>query len=136
MCIIANLLDGDDIESNADWVVGAFVGDECRGIGRFIGDELFLPVRGKEGENITISVISLANDAGSDVKEHPAFVADAVGTVAEPLPLTLADPDAVNRISAAVTTDSQAFNLMGQRIRLSAAKHGIFIIGGKKVLRK
>ena len=136
MCIIANLLDGDDVESNGDWVVGAFVGDECRGIGRFIGDELFLPVRGKEGENITISVISLANDAGSDVKEHPAFVADAVGTVAEPLPLTLADPDAVNRISAAVTTDSQAFNLMGQRIRLSAAKHGIFIIGGKKVLRK
>ena len=136
MCIIANLLDGDDVESNADWVVGAFVGDECRGIGRFIGDELFLPVRGKEGENISISVISLANDAGSDVKEHPAFVADAAGTVAEPLPLTLADPDAVNRISAAVTTDSQAFNLMGQRIRLSAAKHGIFIIGGKKVLRK
>ena len=136
MCIIANLLDGDDIESNADWVVGAFVGDECRGIGRFIGDELFLPVRGKEGEDIIISVVSLSNGAGSDVREHPAFVADAVGTVAEPLPLTLADPDAVSRIPAAAATDASAFNLMGQRIRLSAAKQGIFIIGGQKVLRK
>ena len=59
-----------------------------------------------------------------------------MGTVAEPLPLTLADPDAVSRIPAAAATDARAFNLMGQRIRLSAAKQGIFIIGGQKVLRK
>ena len=136
MCIIANLMDGDFVESSPDWVVGAFVDGECRGTGQFIGDELLLPVRGKEGENIVITVVSLESDAGSDVKEHPAFTPDALGTMAEPLRLTLADPDAVGSISAGVATDVRTYNLMGQRIRPSAARHGVYITAGRKVLRK
>ncbi len=133
MCIIANLMDGDFVESRPDWVVGAFVDGECRGTGRFVGDVLLLPVRGREGEHIDITVVSLTSDAGSDVREHPSFVADALGTMAEPLRLTLADPDAVGSISAATGADTHTYNLMGQRIRPSAARHGVYIIAGRKV---
>ena len=93
MCIIANVYLDNNKLSNPDWLVGAFVGDECRGIARFTGDDIYLPVRGQEGEELTIQIISLSSDASSDMNEHPDFQADVLGTVESPLSLTLSDPN-------------------------------------------
>ena len=142
MCIIANLVHHDFTYSDPDWIVGAFVDDECRGVGRFIGDNLYLPVRGMEGETLTITVVSLTEEAGSDVKEHPAFVADVVGTVTEPLLLTMSDPDAVKSINPTLSEGEGAiYDLSGRKVangQLSNGKlpKGIYLINGKKLLRK
>ena len=93
MCIIANLYLGNTKLSNPDWLVGAFVGDECRGVARFTDGEIYLPVRGQEGEELTIRIISLTSDAGTDMNEHPDFHADVLGAVESPLRLTLSNPD-------------------------------------------
>ena len=93
MCIIANLYLGNTKLSNPDWLVGAFVGDECRGVARFTDGEIYLPVRGQEGEELTIRIISLTSDAGTDMNEHPDFHADVLGAVESPLRLTLSNSD-------------------------------------------
>ncbi|MCR5850152.1 MAG: chitobiase/beta-hexosaminidase C-terminal domain-containing protein [Bacteroidaceae bacterium] len=135
MCIIATIEDEGYTVGNSDWIAGAFVNDECRGVGRFIGSELFLPVRGKEGDEITITIVSLSDDAGSDVKEHPAFVADMLGTVAEPVVFTLTDPTSIESLTPALSIGEGAiYNVAGQR--LSKMQKGVNIVNGKKIIKK
>ena len=144
MCIIANIYQGDYMESgNPDWIVGAFVGDECRGVGRFIGDEVYLPVRGQEGEELTITLISLTQECGSDMKEHPTFTADVAGSVADPVRFSFSDPDGL--MSEEFKNGESAgaiYDLSGRRInsQLSPVNcqlpKGVYIINGKKVVRK
>ena len=135
MCIIATIEDEGYTVGNSDWIAGAFVNDECRGVGRFIGSELFLPVRGEVGDEITITIVSLSDDAGSDVKEHPAFVADMLGTVAEPVVFTLTDPTGIESLTPALSIGEGAiYNVAGQR--LSKMQKGINIVNGKKIIKK
>ena len=139
MCIIANVYEGDYKLSDPDWLVGAFVGDECRGMARFTDGEIYLPVRGQEGEKLTIRIIALSFDAGSDMMEHPDFQADVVGTVESPLRLTFSNPDGISEIKnekLKINSEDAIYNLMGQRISSSQARKGIFIIDGKKLLQK
>jgi hypothetical protein len=146
MCIIANVYEGDYKLSDPDWLVGAFVGDECRGMARFTDGDIYLPVRGQEGEKLTIRIIALSFDAGSDMKEHPDFQADVVGTVESPLRLTFSDPDGINEIKneeLRMKNEGAIYNLMGQRVassmfngKCSMLQKGIFIVDGKKLLRK
>ena len=146
MCIIANIYQGDYMESgNPDWIVGAFVGDECRGVGRFIGDEVYLPVRGQEGEELTITLISLTQECGSDMKEHPTFTADVAGSVADPVRFSFSDPDGLMSEELRMKNEESAgaiYDLSGRRInsQLSPVNcqlpKGVYIINGKKVVRK
>ena len=143
MCIIANVYEVDTPVGREDWVVGAFVGDECRGIGHFIGNELILPVRGKEGDELTFTLLSLTVDLGSDLKEHPTFTADAVGTMVEPLRLSFSEADAIHSVNGSgQQPEGAVYDLTGRRVNYQLStinyqlKKGIYIINGKKLLRK
>jgi hypothetical protein len=143
MCIIANVYEVDTPVGREDWVVGAFVGDECRGIGHFIGNELILPVRGKEGDELTFTLLSLTVDLGSDLKEHPAFTADAVGTMVEPLRLSFSEADAIHSVNGSgLQPEGAVYDLTGRRVNYQLStinyqlKKGIYVINGKKLLRK
>jgi hypothetical protein len=143
MCIIANVYEVDTPVGREDWVVGAFVGDECRGIGHFIGNELILPVRGKEGDELTFTLLSLTVDLGSDLKEHPTFTADAVGTMVEPLRLSFSEADAIHSVNGSgLQPEGAVYDLTGRRVNYQLStinyqlKKGIYIINCKKLLRK
>lgn len=49
MAVIARI----DIVNHEDYTIGAFVGDECRGEGKFINDLAFISVAGDAGETVT-----------------------------------------------------------------------------------
>ena len=139
MCIIANVYEGDYKLSDPDWLVGAFVGDECRGMARFTDGDIYLPVRGQEGDKLTIRIISLSFEAGSDMKEHPDFQANVVGTVAEPLRLTFSDPDGISEINnekLKFNNEDAIYDLAGRKVTQRTLPKGIYIIEGKKLLRK
>lgn len=136
MCVVANLYESGCKEYEEDWLVGAFVGDECRGVGRFIGEDLYLPVRGKVGEKVTFEVISLTADVSTPLREQPAFVADALGTPENPVALTFSDPNGMDgEMSGLRQETGETYNLLGQRINRAAAHRGMFIKDGRKVLR-
>ena len=138
MCIIANVYLDNTQLSGSDWLVGAFVGDECRGIARFTGDVIYLPVRGQEGEQLSLQIISLSAEAGGDVNEHPDFQTDVVGTQEDPLRLTLFPSDILLHMDD-VNDDGERekgaaiYNVAGQR--LNKVQKGVNIINGRKILK-
>ena len=138
MCIIANVYLDNTQLSGSDWLVGAFVGDECRGIARFTGDVIYLPVRGQEGEQLSLQIISLSAEAGGDVNEHPDFQTDVVGTQEDPLRLTLFPSDILLHMDD-VNNDGERekgaaiYNVAGQR--LNKVQKGVNIINGRKILK-
>jgi hypothetical protein len=79
----------DGSKSTDEYVVAAFVGDECRGVGRWIGGRLMMNVYGDGGENVTFKAYNKVNKHYYTVAESLKFKADNEGTWYAPIALTL-----------------------------------------------
>ncbi len=99
----------------SDYFVGAFSGEECRGIGALVDDVLMLNIHGEEGDNITFRFLSNAGEELRSVESLP-FAETPVSTIAHPYELNLAGATALETIAAdgfELTSENGALLLTG-----------------------
>ena len=74
------------------FTIGAFCEDECRGIGQYVNDRLFLTVHGNTSDDV-ISFRAIENATGQEykVEENVPFGENGLGTYTSPFKLHIGD---------------------------------------------
>ena len=135
MCLTAELYDNGARTADNEFFVGAFVGDECRGIGKYVGGTLYMAVYGgaAAGEQVMFRAVERESGEQFAVQETMEFTADVVGTSAAPYALNLGEATGITSINADGKYADGIYNVAGQRMR-SLDREGVYIVNGKKVL--
>ena len=86
-------------------VVGAFVGDECRGIGRMVDGRLFLIIHGSLANEQIVSfrAYDLATSQEYAISESILFDGENVGTMASPMALHAMSATGISAATAGIT---------------------------------
>lgn len=130
MAIVAELR---GVPATSNYSIGAFVGDECRGMGEFvIADRMFINVAGKPGEKVTFRLHDSQTGKVYDITETMQY-GGIQGTVNKPVALTAATVTGIMDIATPDTDGAEAtYDLSGRMVNASA--NGIVIIkNGDKV---
>lgn len=129
MTMVAEVQTEGQISLEGRYYVGAFCGDECRGVGILIPQEdgkelLFMNIHGDEyraGDALRFRLF----DADGDVYETVSYVLfqsqKQFGTMQKPFPIRFGSQDILDEIKPAIASSAtvlatQYFNLSGQRI--------------------
>ena len=91
----------------SDYVVGAFVGDECRGVGVNVNGTVMINIHGQRGDVVTFRYASAIGQFASS--EIVSFGEDALGILAAPYELSMANTSAIETVDVAegVMIDSE-----------------------------
>jgi hypothetical protein len=89
MCVVADVFeDGHKVEAGT-YAVGAFCGEECRGIGQYVDGKLMMSVYGEGGETITFKAAQ--DEVVYGIKETAIYGTDLLGNLRSPYVLTVGD---------------------------------------------
>lgn len=135
MTMVATLSsDGETMEPDR-FVVGAFVGEECRGIGQYVKDKIYMVIFGDSAESAEISfkAYEVATGETLDISEHVAFKEDKLGSTASPYILNILGDTSVSGIESDVPASRQIYNIMGQRLNNTSCS-GVYVIDSRKVI--
>ena len=132
MAIVAKV---NGIEASSRYSVGAFVGEECRGMGQFVTDDvMFINVAGIAGEKVNFRLYDSEAGCYSDILESMNYTIKR-GSLSSPVTLT---PEStvtgIMNVESSMQNSTKAFNVNGQQVNGNAK--GLLIIGGKKVVKK
>lgn len=136
--LTASLICGEETLDATRYDVGAFCGEECRGVGRVVKNKILMNVYGQGGETITFRVFDKETGETLSLQEQVSFVPDVLGSVKAPYLLTF-DSEATDIKlvdSSQWTVDKGViYNLAGQRMGTSTQSlpAGIYIRNGKKI---
>ena len=126
--IIAKLyMTGEPVEQGR-YTVGAFCGEECRGIGSVVGEKLFITVHGtvKDNETITFRAYDETSGETLPVSETIVFQGQSLGNLDSPMQLNAqASPTGINGIST--MSDVRAIHTTGGN-PLSRLQQGVNIV--------
>ena len=133
MCILADVVYEGNTIADSSFLVYAFVGEECRGAGHFVGNRLFLPVCGNDTEEITFKAFKADTGESYDILQTCTFHADALGSMAAPYTITIANPTGIQSVKVNDKAGSKGvYTIDGRSITPQSARHGIYIINGRK----
>lgn len=101
MNVIANVYTSESIAPEGLYTIGAFVGDACVGMGKYIDGKLFMTANGNTENTQTITFKAYDNSTGltHDVIETIPFSNTLVGSIAVPQKLTVSDQTGIKQIS-------------------------------------
>ena len=130
MTVVAEV---DGLTDVDEWVLGAFVGSECRGEGRAVRDGImFIGIAGKNGEKMSFRLHNTRTGEEFDITESLKFQQKA-GSLKAPLRLTSEGATGISEIVNSKSSDSKSiYDLSGRRI-MTPTK-GIYVVNGKKVV--
>jgi len=135
MPVIATL---DGVDTPEDYIIGAFVGEECRGEGRAVEDNVFIiNVAGKGGEQVKLRIYHKPT-AESTAADASVTYSSKVGSLRAPLRLKATEATAIESVSnEPFTMDNESawYTLDGRMLNALPTKRGIYIHQGKKVIR-
>ena len=133
------VLSGDGTEMSEDCQVYAFVGNECRGIGKNIGGKCFVTVYGDTAATVKFLVKNIRTGQEFEAEETLTFCEDVVGSVKEPMVLTMT-PTSIRRIFDK-SRKYKVYSLEGVMVKdgitadkLSELPRGVYILDGQKVV--
>ena len=120
-----------DGTETTDYSIGAFTEDgECRGIGQYVGDILYLTVYGEGLENIYLKAANPQTGLVSDVNETFFFNANVVGNRTRPVTLTVGNASGITSVKyASALADATYYTLDGLAVGSSKAalRTGVYI---------
>ena len=129
MPIVATI---EGLRNPENYLIGAFVGDECRGMGSWaVRDLMFINVAGVAGETVTFRLYNKFTGEFSPIGEAVTYAGRA-GSMKAPVRLTAPAATGVRGMKVADAEDGTIYNLAGQK--LTAPRKGIHIVGGRKVV--
>ena len=131
MCVTAELFNGEAVVDGDSYYLGAFVGDECRGVAKYVSGKYFLSVYGDK--KATVNFVAVDKETGEEfpVEQTVDFTADVLGSVSAPYAIYIAAPTGINGISADAPSVKGIYNMMGQKVK-SASRGGVYVIDGRK----
>ena len=126
MCAVVEVFDEDTVI--AQGYIGAFVGDECRGVAKVENGKAFLAIYGEKDETVYFktSVFDIS------INETVKFNADILGTVQKPYSLHLSMGSGVEVVN--MDNDGRRFDLHGIEIQTPVPGQ-VIIEQGRKVLK-
>ena len=135
MAVIARI----DIVNHEDYTIGAFVGDECRGEGKFINDLAFISVAGDAGETVAFRLYNRISREFVDLDCELEYTGIAGSVKA---PVTMGTIEGTTDIIDINTVDSNnieaIYDLSGRKVE--KVTDGIYILkvreNGKVVTKK
>ena len=131
MCVTAELFNGEAVVDGDNYYLGAFVGDECRGVAKYINGKYFLSVYGDKKATVNFVVVDKETGESYTVDETVDFNADVLGSVSAPYPIYIVTPTGINGITADAPSVKGIYNMMGQKVK-SASRGGVYVINGRK----
>ena len=134
MAVIAKV----EIEECEDYTIGAFVGDECRGEGRFINGLAFISVAGEAEESVTFRLYNKVSGEFIDLDRELQF-AGMAGSVK--VPVTMGTIEGTTGIVDINSIDSNSieaiYDVSGRKVEKMT--NGIYILKvreGNKIVTK
>ena len=121
MTLVANVQVDEQISLDGRYYVGAFYGDECRGVGVLDGDLLFMNIHGEKADRITFRLLDARGEVYGAANTTVFHSQTQLGTVQEPYSLMFASQDVIDEIKPVIASSSKIrtveyYNLSGQRI--------------------
>jgi hypothetical protein len=138
MGVIAQLWNDAAQEDAGEWVLAAFCGDECRGVGQAVSGLLMMNVYGQGGEQISFRVMNTGTGEVLNVSNQEMFRPEVLGTMAQPYQLTIGEPSGVRQQTGG-TRAAAVYDLMGRRLQpATPLGKGIYVVtdGEKKTAQK
>lgn len=89
MPMTAQLYDNGIRTSDGEYIVGAFVGTECRGVGQWKDDRLMMNINGTGGEELSFMAYNPQTEQMFNINETFKFTADNQGSWHQPCMLTI-----------------------------------------------
>ena len=134
MAVIAKV----DVEECEDYTIGAFVGDECRGEGRFINGLAFISVAGEADENVTFRLYNKVSGEFIDLDRELQFSGMA-GSVKVPVTMgTIEGTTGIVDINSIDSNNVEAiYDISGRKVEQMT--EGIYVIKvreGDKIVTK
>ena len=102
MNIIAELYANDKLAPEGVYTVGAFINDECGGVGKYVDGKIFLTINGdvESGVEVVFKAFDNTNGKELDIADVITFNNAVYGNMATPYRLTISDATAIEAISA------------------------------------
>ena len=133
MAVIAKV----DVEECEDYTIGAFVGDECRGEGRFINGLAFISVAGEADENVTFRLYNKVSGEFIDLDRELQFSGMA-GSVKVPVTMgTIEGTTGIDEITDNRVQSTVIYDISGRKVEQMT--EGIYVIKvreGDKIVTK
>lgn len=91
MTMIANVYAEENVAPAGYFTIGAFVGDECRGIGQYVDDKLFMTIYGDVNmtEKVSFKAFDNVTLEECEVKETTVFGNSMLGSASSPYRLSV-----------------------------------------------
>ena len=136
MGIVGTLLQGDDTPADADrFTLLAYADGECRGVGAWVGGQLYLTAYGQGGETLQFFAFDEGEGMAYPVVEEHVFEADVKGTPLSPVRFHLGESEATDLAAVAAggaphVTVEGYYSLSGLRVGGIGASlaPGIYIV--------
>ena len=122
MTLVATVDADDGVSLDEPYYVGAFCGEECRGVGVLDGNLLYMNIHGEETtDHVVFRLLDSNGEVYNSVGYFTFQACKQIGTVQRPYRLWFASQDVIDEIKPAVATSDkirtiQYFTLGGQRI--------------------
>lgn len=102
MTLIGKLYSGDNLTGTDEYIVAAFAGEECRGIGKFVDGLVFMTIHGtlSKAEAINFRVYSQETGKELDLTEKLVFNGHNIGSVKQPMALHLSGATGIGDVSS------------------------------------
>jgi hypothetical protein len=132
MTLVANVQADEQISLDGRYYVGAFCGDECRGVGVLDGDLLYMNIHGEGADRLMFRLLDVQGEVYGAANSALFQSQTQLGTVQQPYPLYFGSQDVIDEIKPVIASASkirgvQYFNLSGQRITDGKSSDGIVI---------
>ncbi len=121
MNVIATVQAGGNTAPAGLFTVGAFVGDECRGIGQYVGDKLYMTIYGDVNTSTALTFKAIDNSSQQEyhVVETAKFANAMLGSVTSPYKLTISGATGINEVA-----EQGAYNVYPNPVR-----HTLYVNG-------
>ena len=136
--LVEKYMQNPDYDIADSYVIGAFCGDECRGVSKQVGDLLFITIHGSvaDAEAIRLEAFNMETGELLAINEVITFEGQRLGYVSNPFLLHADNAiTSVNGISRQQQVDQPLYNMKGQRVK-TPARHQLYLRNGRKYVAK
>lgn len=142
MNIVAQLSTLDEDIQYDNYLIYAMVGNECRGVGQYIGNHFYITVYGDSMDNVAFVVENVLDGKTVLVKETLEFQNEVIGNRNTPFILNVKDATGINAVSSEIN-GMDIYNVNGTIVAKDAnvktlrkLQRGVYIINGQKYIIK
>lgn len=134
MCVTAELYDGENKVDGNNYYLGAFVGDECRGVAKCIKGIYFLSVYGDANVKVRLMAVEKTTGYVHNICDEIVFTPDVLGTVSSPYRVNISAPTGIDGVGSDVLEYKSIYNIQGQKVN-DMNSNGIYVIDGHKMIK-